>query len=97
MVTPIVVNGMTYIPILYFTDVLKGSIRFGSLNDGKLIVRAFSKNIFENNFDKLIKDFNFPSSDEAVARVYTEAVKTGVSGDRIKKIVNITTAKNDAC
>lgn len=54
MIPPKVIDGVTYVPIGYFTDVLEENVSYGNKGDGKLIVRAFSKDGFENNFDRLI-------------------------------------------
>lgn len=72
---PTVVNGVTYVPINYFTDVLGENVSFDYLDNNNLTIKIFSKDEGENNFDRLVKGFSFPSSGEEAAKMYAEAVK----------------------
>lgn len=93
MIPPKIINGVTYVPIGYFTDVLEENVSYGKVDNHKLIVRAFSRNGFENNFDRLIKDFYSPLSSEDAAKMYAEAVKTrngavqyGLLSDELREV-----------
>ncbi len=92
MTAPVVIDGVTYVPINYFTDVLEENVSFGHRDNDKLVVRVFGKDGFENNFYRLIKGFSFPLSGEAAAKMYAKAVKTrngavqyGLFSDEIRK------------
>lgn len=92
MTAPLAIDGVTYVPLNYFTYVLEENVRIDYRDNDKLIVRVFGKDGFENNFDRLIKGFSFPLSGEAAAKMYAEAVKTrngavqyGLFSDEIRK------------
>ncbi|NLY45062.1 MAG: DUF3298 domain-containing protein [Tissierella sp.] len=75
LIPPVVESGITYVPIQYFTEVLEENISLGSLDDDKIIIRAYSKLNFENNFYNLIKELEMHTTKEDAVNAYAEAVK----------------------
>lgn len=72
---PIVENGVTYVPIQYFTEVLEEDVSFGSLGSDKDIIRTYTKSDFANNFYNLIKELEMPTTKEEAVDNYAKAVK----------------------
>lgn len=70
-----VADGVTYVPIQYFTDVLKENVVFETLDSDKLLVKAYGKIGSENQFNNLIAEFEFPATAEEAVTMYAEAVK----------------------
>lgn len=75
LIAPIVKNGVTYVPSDYFTKVLEENIIISNKNNENLAVKIFEKYGFENNFDKLIKDFYYPGSGDEAVKMYAQAAK----------------------
>ena len=75
LIPPVVENGITYVPIQYFTEVLGEDVSFGSLGADKTIIRAYTKSDFANNFYNLIKELEMPTTIEDAVNGYAEAVK----------------------
>lgn len=69
-----IIAGITYVPFQFFKDTLGENIYLGYLSDGSLAVRAFSKDGYENNFDRLVKEFQFPLSEKEAVEMYADAV-----------------------
>ncbi len=75
MIMPVVINGVTYVPIDYFTVVLEENVGFDIKGNDLEKVMIYNKEGFENNFDKQIVDFSSPSSGKAAVEMYAEAAK----------------------
>ena len=87
-----IIDGITYVPFQFFRDTLDENIYLGYLSDGSFAVRAFGKDGYENNFDRLIKDFRFPSSEKEAVEMYADAVTSrngavqyGLLSDKLRK------------
>ena len=87
-----IIDGITYVPFQFFRDTLDENIYLGYLSDGSFAVRAFDKDGYENNFDRLIKDFRFPSSEKEAVEMYADAVTSrngavqyGLLSDKLRK------------
>lgn len=83
----VVIDGVTFVPLQYFTQILEENVSLGSMNytypsnssinfNEKILVRAFSKDGYENNFDTLITKFESPITGVEAINMYAEAVKT---------------------
>lgn len=71
-----VIDGVTYVPFQLFKDTLGENIYLRYLSNGNLAVKAFNKDGYENNFDRLVRDFQFPSSEEEAIEMFAEAIKS---------------------
>lgn len=69
-----VIDGTTYVPLSYFRDELDENVSLGVIGKDRLIVRAFSKGVTENNLS-LIKDHQSPITAEEAVNMYAEVVK----------------------
>lgn len=69
------INSVTYVPIQYFTQVLKENVVFDNFNN-KLMVKVYSKTGIKSNFNNLVTKFEFSNNEEDTVRMYAEAVKT---------------------
>lgn len=93
LIAPVVVNGVTYVPLQYFTEVLEENVNFGygMLGDYNTVVRIYGKSN-KNNFDNLIKEFKSATTAEEAVTMYAEAVKMrngavqfGLMSDELRK------------
>lgn len=71
-----VVNGVTYVPIEYFTEVLGENVVFDTSSSGELLIKLYSKTGYEDNFNRLITKFELPMTAEDAVNMYAEAVET---------------------
>lgn len=71
-----VVDGVTYVPIEYFTQVLDEKVLFDLSSDNELLIKIYSKKGYEDNFNNLITKFQLPVTAEDAVNMYAEAVKT---------------------
>ncbi|MCK9217833.1 MAG: stalk domain-containing protein [Firmicutes bacterium] len=92
MTPPTIENGVTYVPLDYFTKVLEENVIYAVDSSGEPAIKIFSKEGVENNFDKLIKGFSLPLSGEEAVKMYGEAIKNrngvfqyGLLSDKLKK------------
>jgi len=94
LVAPVVVKGVTYVPIQYFTDVLEENITFGygMFGEYKTAVRAYGSESFDNNFDNLIKDYKSVANADEAVNMFANAVKMrngvvqfGLMSDELRK------------
>jgi Copper amine oxidase N-terminal domain./Protein of unknown function (DUF3298). len=85
IVEPIVQDGITYVPLKYFTSVLEENVSIGSKNyinvsdgsetTGYFTVRIYDKNTHDGTFGKLIVSLEYQQSDVECVKAYAEAVK----------------------
>lgn len=85
IVEPVVQNGVTYVPLKYFTDVLEENVSIGSMNyinvsdgtetNGNFIVRIYDQNTSNDIFSKLIGKLEYQQSETDCLNAYAEAVK----------------------
>jgi len=68
-------DGITYVPIEFFTDVLGENVVFDTSASGKLLIKVYSETGYENNFSNLISKFEFPMTVEDAVKMYAEAVE----------------------
>lgn len=65
-------NDISYVPITYFSDVLKEDVFFDYYND---LLRIYQKNLFNNQYYDEILNFSFPNSSENCADLFANALK----------------------
>lgn len=70
-----VVDGVTYVPIQYFTQVLEENVVFETSSNDKLLIKLYSKTGEENGFNNQIFKFELPMTAEDAVNMYAEAVK----------------------
>lgn len=71
-----VVNGVTYVPIEYFTQDLGENVVFDTSSSDELLIKLYSKAGYEDNFSRLITKFELPMTAEDAVNMYAEAVET---------------------
>lgn len=67
---PVIMDGVSYVPIDYFTDVLNENVSY----DGK-VVRLFKQTKDAGNFDKQIINFRNPTDADECVKMFAEAMK----------------------
>ena len=67
----IVTNGVTFVPIQYFTQVLEENVSYGNDN----IIRIFSKDTLSYGFNDLVVEFENPSDLKSAVEMYAKSVK----------------------
>ena len=70
-----IVDGITYVPIEYFTEILGENVVFDISVNGELLIKVYNKTGQENNFNNLIAEFELPITAEDTVKMYAEAVK----------------------
>lgn len=70
-----VVDGVTYVPIQYFTQDLGENVVFDTSSSDELLIKLYSKAGYEDNFSRLITKFELPMTAEDAVNMYAEAVK----------------------
>lgn len=67
----IVKNGITFVPIQYFTEVLEENVSYGDNNT----IMIFSKNELDYGFNDLVVKFENPDSLKSAAEMFANSVK----------------------
>lgn len=83
---PVEQDGVMYVPLKYFTDVLEENVSIGSMNYVKIsdgtesnanfLIRMYDKNTYDDAFCKLIGSFEYQQNDNDCVKAYAEAVKS---------------------
>ena len=84
---PVVQEGITYVPLKYFTDVLEENVSIGSINyitgfdpekeqKGNFLVRIYDRNTTDDSFSRLISNLEYQQNDLDCVKAYAEAVKS---------------------
>lgn len=86
IIAPVLINDITFVPMQYFTGILGENVAYdylhftyisdnGPTDCSDTVIRAYTRNDIQNNFDNLIVQFEKPLTDEECITMYAEAVK----------------------
>jgi hypothetical protein len=70
-----IINGATYVPLSYFSEVLNDNVSLGFIGNEKTIVRVYGKEYNESSNYRLASEYESPETAEDAVKMYAEAVE----------------------